>query len=78
MPILPLALFGTRQAIARHDWRIGRSHAVIEILEAEPTEGLTLADVPALKARLRERIGTARDRLRAELAAEAAGNQRSA
>ncbi len=67
VPILPLALFGTRQAVAKHDWRIGPTHAVVEILEPEPTAGLDMADLPALKARVRERIGTARDRLREEL-----------
>ena len=76
VPILPLALFGTRQAIAKHDWRIGPAHAVVEILEPEPTEGLTVADLPALKARVRERIGVARDRLRAELARETIGERR--
>ena len=70
VPILPLALFGTRNAIAKHDWRINPSHAVVEILEPESTAGLTLADIPALKDRLRQRIGDARDRLRAELARE--------
>ncbi len=70
VPILPLALFGTRNAIAKHDWRINPSHAVVEILDPEPTAGLTLADVPALRARLRERIEIARVRLREELARE--------
>lgn len=70
VPILPLALYGTRQAIARHDWRIGRTHAVVEILDPEPTTGLTTADLPALKERVRLRIGAARERLREELAAE--------
>ena len=70
VPILPLALFGTRNAIAKHDWRINTSHAVVEILAPEPTAGLTLADIPALKERLRLRIGEARDRLRDELARE--------
>ena len=69
-PILPLALFGTRNAIAKHDWRINPAHAVVEILEPEPTVGLTLSDIPQLKERLRARIGAARDRLRDELAAE--------
>ena len=71
VPILPLALYGTRDAIAKHDWRINPAHAVVEILDAEPTEGLTTADIPALKERLRARIGAARDRLRDELATEA-------
>lgn len=67
VPILPLAVYGTRTAIAKHDWRIAPAHAVVEILEPEPTAGLTQADVSALKARVRERIGAARDRLKAEL-----------
>jgi 1-acyl-sn-glycerol-3-phosphate acyltransferase len=66
-PILPIALYGTRQAIAKHDWRIGVTHAVVEVLEPEPTDGLTLDDMPALKARVRERIRERRDALRAEL-----------
>lgn len=67
VPILPLALYGTRQAIARHDWRIGPSRALVEILEPEPTAGLTVADLPALKQRVRERIGMAREKLKDEL-----------
>lgn len=70
VPILPLALYGTRHAIAKHDWRIGATHAIVEVLAPEPTEGLTLADVPALRERVRERIRVARDRLRDELARE--------
>lgn len=66
-PILPLALHGTRQAIAKHDWRIGPSHAVVEVLEPEPVEGLTLKDLPALKQRVRERIFEARERLKEEV-----------
>jgi 1-acyl-sn-glycerol-3-phosphate acyltransferase len=80
-PILPLALRGTRRAIARHDWRIGRAHAVVEILEPVPTAGMTMADLPALKERVRAMIEQARDRLREEERlrdeSEAAG-QRSA
>jgi 1-acyl-sn-glycerol-3-phosphate acyltransferase len=70
VPILPLALYGTRSAIAKHDWRIGTTHAIVEVLSPEPTDGLTLADVPALRERVRERILAARDRLRDELARE--------
>jgi 1-acyl-sn-glycerol-3-phosphate acyltransferase len=67
VPILPLALYGTRQAIAKHDWRTGKAHAVVEILEPVPTTGLTLADVKDLKARVRNSIGERRDALREEL-----------
>ncbi len=65
--ILPLAVYGTRRAIAKHDWRIGRTRAVVEVLAPEPTAGLTMDDLPALKERIRERVGTARDALREEL-----------
>ncbi len=65
VPILPLALSGTRDAIARHDWRINPAHAVVEILEPEPTVGVT--DIQALKQRVQARIRIARDRLREEL-----------
>ncbi len=65
VPILPLALSGTRDAIARRDWRINPAHAVVEILEPEPTDGVT--DIKALKEKVQERIRVARDRLRAEL-----------
>jgi 1-acyl-sn-glycerol-3-phosphate acyltransferase len=67
VPILPIALYGTRDAIAKHDWRIGPAHAIVEILEPISTDGLTLEDVAQLRDTVRERIGTARDTLRAEL-----------
>ncbi len=66
VPILPLAIAGTRNAIARHDWRINPARAVVEILEPEPVEGVT--DVDVLKERVRHRIAAARDRLRQQLA----------
>ncbi|MGH7509025.1 MAG: lysophospholipid acyltransferase family protein [Gemmatimonadales bacterium] len=63
VPILPLAVWGTRNALPKHDWRFGRSVAEVRVLEPVETAGLTLADVPALKARVRETIVTARDAL---------------
>lgn len=69
VPVLPIALFGTRQAIAKHDWRVSRSHAVAEILAPVSTDGLTLDDVGDLKARVREVIRERRDALREELRA---------
>jgi 1-acyl-sn-glycerol-3-phosphate acyltransferase len=65
VPILPLALSGTRNAIARHDWRINPAHAVVEILDPEPTAGIT--DIESLKRRVQQRIKAASDRLRLEL-----------
>ena len=64
VPILPVAIYGTRNAIARRDWRINPAHAVVEVLAPEPTAGRTVAEV---KASVRARIEEARERLRAEL-----------
>jgi 1-acyl-sn-glycerol-3-phosphate acyltransferase len=63
VPILPLAIYGTRDAIARHDWRINPATAVVEVLEPEPTTGV---DQRELKERVRSRIAAARERLRQE------------
>jgi 1-acyl-sn-glycerol-3-phosphate acyltransferase len=68
VPILPLALHGTSTALRKHDWRIGRSTAVVEVLAPVETAGLTPADLPALKTRVRTMIVEARDRLATELA----------
>jgi 1-acyl-sn-glycerol-3-phosphate acyltransferase len=68
VPILPLALHGTGTALRKHDWRIGRSTAVVEVLPPVETAGLTPADIPALKERVRGMIVEARDRLARELA----------
>jgi 1-acyl-sn-glycerol-3-phosphate acyltransferase len=67
VPILPLALHGTSTALRKHDWRIGRSTAVVEVLSPVETAGLTPADLPALKERVRRLIVEARDRLASEL-----------
>src|SRR5690606_7042816 len=67
VPLLPIAVYGTRQAIAKHDWRIGRTHAVAEILEPVTTTGLTPRDVQQLKREVQARIEAARERLRQEL-----------
>lgn len=63
VPILPLAIHGTRNAIVPNDWRINPATAVVEVLEAEPSAGLEVAE---LKRRVRAKIEAARDRLRAE------------
>jgi 1-acyl-sn-glycerol-3-phosphate acyltransferase len=73
VPILPLALTGTGTALRKHDWRFGRSVAEVRVLEPVETAGLTVADIPALKDRVRARILEARDALRREHARERAG-----
>ena len=54
VPILPLVVRGTGTALPKHDWRFARSTAVVKVLEPVETAGLTAADVPALKERVRE------------------------
>lgn len=65
VPILPLAVHGTKTALRKHDWRLGDATAEVRVLEPISTEGLTLADVDRLKDQVRERI-------RSELTAMAA------
>src|SRR4051812_21046607 len=65
VPILPLAVSGTSTALPKHGWRFGRSAAEVRVLEPVDTTGLTLADVPSLKAQIRDRIVQARDVLAA-------------
>lgn len=65
VPILPLAVSGTSNALRKHDWRFGQSVAEVRVLDPVETAGLTLADVPELKARVRDTIVAARDALAA-------------
>lgn len=65
VPILPLAVHGTGTALRKHDWRFGRCAAVVQVLEPVETAGLTPADVPELKDRVRRRIAEARAALAA-------------
>ena len=72
VPILPMAVLGTRDALIKHDWRFGVSHAEVRVLDPIPTDGLTKADVPDLRDRTRAVIADALDTMRAERAAAAA------
>jgi len=67
VPILPIAVAGTRHAMAKGSFRFGHAVARCHVLEPVPTEGLTLADVPELKARVRAMIDDARHGLEREL-----------
>lgn len=64
VPILPLALVGTRTALRKHDWRFGKAIAEVRVLDAVETTGLTAKDVPELRERVRQQILAARDELR--------------
>jgi 1-acyl-sn-glycerol-3-phosphate acyltransferase len=67
VPILPLAVSGTSTALRKHDWRFGKSVAEVRVLEPVETTGLTLDDVPELRARVRDTIVQARDTLSKEI-----------
>jgi 1-acyl-sn-glycerol-3-phosphate acyltransferase len=63
VPILPLVVHGTATALPKHDWRFARSRAEVRVLEPVETTGLTPADVPALRERVRELIIRSRGEL---------------
>jgi 1-acyl-sn-glycerol-3-phosphate acyltransferase len=67
LPILPMAVAGTRGAMKKGSLVFGRSRAEVRVLEPIPTEGLGVRDVPALRDRVRDLIQEARDRLTHEL-----------
>lgn len=56
LPVLPLVVHGTRSALRKHDWRFGVADADVYVLDPVETAGLTPADVPALRHRVRELI----------------------
>lgn len=64
VPVLPLVVTGTGDALAKHDWRMNPANATVTVLAPIETTGLTLNDVTALKAKVRDVILQARDRLR--------------
>lgn len=72
VPILPLALVGTRSAMPADSPWFGRSRARVRVLPVVETTGLTTADVPALRERVRTMILAARAELARELASPAA------
>jgi len=73
VPILPLAVLGTRDALIKHDWRFGYSRAEVRVLDPIPTDGLTKADVESLRDRTRAVIAAALDDMRIERAAADSG-----
>jgi 1-acyl-sn-glycerol-3-phosphate acyltransferase len=72
LPILPLAVIGTRDALIKHDWRFGYSNAEVRVLEPIETAGLTKRDAPSIRDRTRSAIAAALSEMRAERAARAA------
>ena len=56
VPVLPLAIDGTMDALPKHGWRFSRADVRLDVLAPVPTDGLTEADVPALRDRVRSAI----------------------
>jgi 1-acyl-sn-glycerol-3-phosphate acyltransferase len=67
VPVLPIAVAGTRDAMAKDSMRFNRARAIARVLDPVETEGLTEADVPALRDRVRDMIVEAREDLRRKL-----------
>ena len=72
-PILPIAVAGTRHAMAKGSLLFQHAVAEARVLEPIPTEGLTLADVPALRDRVRTLIAETREALVRELKVKGSG-----
>jgi len=66
-PILPVAIAGTRDAMAKGSFSFRRANAMCRVLEPIETAGLTSADLPALRDMTRQRISDARRQLQREL-----------
>lgn len=69
-PILPIAIAGTRDCMAKGSFAFRRARAKARVLAPILTDGLTLADLPALRERTRDTIDSARRILQRELASE--------
>jgi 1-acyl-sn-glycerol-3-phosphate acyltransferase len=66
-PILPIAVAGTRNAMAKGTFKFLRARALAQVLEPIDTSTMTLNDIPRLKQMTRERIEVGRRALAAEL-----------
>jgi 1-acyl-sn-glycerol-3-phosphate acyltransferase len=66
-PVLPIAVAGTRNAMAKGTFRFLRAHAVAQVLEPIDTAGMTMDDIGRLRQMARERIDAGRRALAAEL-----------
>lgn len=64
VPILPIAIAGTRAMRPKHSRWFGKAHACAKILAPIPTTGMTEADVARLRDQARSAIGAALPELR--------------
>jgi 1-acyl-sn-glycerol-3-phosphate acyltransferase len=70
VPILPIAVAGTRHCMAKHSFAFRRARAKARVLPPIPTTGMTNRDVAELRDRTRALIDAERRVLQRELAAE--------
>jgi 1-acyl-sn-glycerol-3-phosphate acyltransferase len=70
-PILPIAVAGTRNCMAKGSFAFRHAHAKARVLAPIPTADLTAADLPMLRDKTRAVIDAARQELRRELGADA-------
>lgn len=66
VPILPLALAGTKDCMQKGSFLLHEADAVVRVLEPVATHGKKLEDLPELKQLCRERIAAAVAELRGE------------
>jgi len=64
VPILPIAIAGTRAMRPKHSRWFGKAHGCAKILAPIPTTGMTAADVPRLRDAARDAISAALPDLR--------------
>lgn len=67
VPVLPIAVAGTRNAMAKGTYRFQSAHALAQVLEPIETTGMTMQDIPRLKQEARDRIDAGRRQLAQEL-----------
>jgi 1-acyl-sn-glycerol-3-phosphate acyltransferase len=64
VPVLPLAILGTRDCLQKHSKWLGNATAAVRVLEPIPTVGMTLDDLPRLRDQARATIQAAVDEMR--------------
>lgn len=58
VPVLPLVVDGTRDALPKHSWRFGQPSAIrLKVLDPLSTDGLSVRDAAALTEQVRTLIG---------------------
>lgn len=65
VPVLPLVLDGTFEALQAGSWKMNPTNAEVRVLAPISTEGLTKDDVPALREQVRDLIAAELEKMRA-------------